>query len=111
MAVQIFGLLKFGIFFDNDIIFLNLIVFCQNSREETSGFLNIDEGDGENDNKDDFEETLKKEVNNLDKKMNNLLSHNPWVNYLNVYLLVFPLDNKREFVSSLHQKLKGGQQV
>lgn len=62
-------------------------------------------------NKDDFEETLKKEVNNLDKKMNNLLSHHPWVNYLNVYLLVFPLDNKREFVSSLHQKLKGGQQV
>lgn len=62
-------------------------------------------------NKDNFEETLKKEVNNLDKKMNNLLSHHPWVNYLNVYLLVFPLDNKREFVSSLHQKLKGGQQV
>ncbi|WP_288893126.1 DUF1837 domain-containing protein, partial [uncultured Sneathia sp.] len=62
-------------------------------------------------NKDNFEKTLKEEVEKLDKKMNTLLSQHLWANYLNVYLLVFPLDNKREFVSSLHQKLKGGQQI
>lgn len=61
--------------------------------------------------KDAFEETLEKEVKKLDKKMNSLLNQHPWINYLNIYLLAFPLDDKREFVSSLHQKLKGGQQI
>lgn len=62
-------------------------------------------------NEDDFEETLKEEVENLDKRMGNLLSKHTWVKHLNVYLLTFPLDNKRDFVASLHQKLKGGQQI
>lgn len=61
--------------------------------------------------KDAFEETLEKEVKKLDKKMKSLLNQHPWINYLNMYLLAFPLDDKREFVSSLHQKLKGGQQI
>lgn len=61
--------------------------------------------------KDAFEETLEKEVKKLDKKMNSLLNQHPWINYLDIYLLAFPLDDKREFVSSLHQKLKGGQQI
>lgn len=62
-------------------------------------------------NKDSFEETLNKEVDKLYNRMNNLLKLHPWSDSLNVYLLLFPLDNKREFVSSLHQKLKGGQQI
>lgn len=62
-------------------------------------------------NKDTFEETLKEEVNKLYDRMDKSLSKHKWKEHLNVYLLVFPLDNKREFVSSLHQKLKGGQQI
>lgn len=62
-------------------------------------------------NKDSFEETLKNEVDRLSKKMNGLLKEHAWVDDLNVYLLLFPLDNKREFVSSLHRKLKGAQQI
>jgi len=62
-------------------------------------------------NEDDFEETLKEEVEKLDKRMGSLLSKHTWAKHLNVYLLTFPLDNKRDFVASLHQKLKGGQQI
>ncbi len=62
-------------------------------------------------NKNNFEETLMEEVRKLNDKMNNLLSEHPWIKHLNIYLLTFPLDNKREFVSSLHQKLKGAQQI
>jgi hypothetical protein len=62
-------------------------------------------------NKNNFEETLKEEVKKLNDKMNKLLSEHLWIKHLNIYLLTFPLDNKREFVSSLHQKLKGAQQI
>ena len=51
------------------------------------------------------------EVKRLNEKMNSLLSKHQWIERLNIYLLTFPLDNKREFVSSLHQKLKGAQQI
>jgi len=50
-------------------------------------------------------------VKRLNEKMNSLLSKHQWIERLNIYLLTFPLDNKREFVSSLHQKLKGAQQI
>lgn len=33
-----------------------------------------------------------------------------WNNYLNIFLFLFPLDSKREFVKDLHLKLKGAQQ-
>lgn len=62
-------------------------------------------------NKNNFEETLMGEVRKLNDNMKNLLSEHPWIKHLNIYLLTFPLDNKREFVSSLHQKLKGAQQI
>lgn len=62
-------------------------------------------------NKNNFEETLMGEVRKLNDKMKNLLREHPWIKHLNIYLLTFPLDNKREFVSSLHQKLKGAQQI
>ena len=62
-------------------------------------------------NKNNFEETLMEEVKRLNDKMNSLLSKHPWIERLNIYLLTFPLEDKREFVSSLHQKLKGAQQI
>lgn len=62
-------------------------------------------------NKHNFEETLMEEVKRLNDKMNSLLSKHPWIERLNIYLLTFPLEDKREFVSSLHQKLKGAQQI
>ena len=62
-------------------------------------------------NKNNFEETLMEEARKLNDKMKNVLSEHPWIKHLNIYLLTFPLDNKREFVSSLHQKLKGAQQI
>lgn len=62
-------------------------------------------------NKHNFEETLMEEVKRLNDKMNGLLSKHPWIERLNIYLLTFPLEDKREFVSSLHQKLKGAQQI
>lgn len=62
-------------------------------------------------NKNNFEQTLMGEVKRLNEKMNSLLSKHQWIERLNIYLLTFPLDNKREFVSSLHQKLKGAQQI
>lgn len=62
-------------------------------------------------NKNNFEQTLMEEVKRLNEKMNSLLSKHQWIERLNIYLLTFPLDNKREFVSSLHQKLKGAQQI
>ncbi|MGY3708370.1 HamA C-terminal domain-containing protein [Granulicatella adiacens] len=61
--------------------------------------------------KDNFESMLRQEVDVLDKKMKGLINQHNWGNYLNIYLMAFPLDNKREFVSSLHQKLKGAQQI
>lgn len=62
-------------------------------------------------NKHNFEETLMEEVKRLNDKMNSLISKHPWIERLNIYLLTFPLEDKREFVSSLHQKLKGAQQI
>lgn len=62
-------------------------------------------------NKHNFEETVMEEVKRLNDKMNSLISKHPWIEQLNIYLLTFPLEDKREFVSSLHQKLKGAQQI
>lgn len=62
-------------------------------------------------NMHNFEETLMEEVKRLNDKMNSLISKHPWIERLNIYLLTFPLEDKREFVSSLHQKLKGAQQI
>lgn len=58
-----------------------------------------------------FESSLKDEVEKLRTRANEGIKEHPWQEHLNVYLFLFPLDNKREFVSSLHQKLKGAQQI
>ena len=34
-----------------------------------------------------------------------------WREKLDIYLLLFPYDNKKEFVVSLHNKLKAGQNI
>lgn len=59
----------------------------------------------------DFEFVLKKEIEKLQNRAYNGLNKHPWNKHLNIYLFLFPLDDKRSFVSSLHQKLKGAQQI
>lgn len=61
--------------------------------------------------KDNFEVSLKEEITKLHERAINGLEKHPWNEQLNIFLFLFPLDNKREFVSSLHQKLKGAQQI
>jgi hypothetical protein len=58
-----------------------------------------------------FEATLKEEIEKLKSRANEGLKGHPWHEHLNIYLFLFPLDDKRAFVSSLHQKLKGAQQI
>lgn len=61
--------------------------------------------------KDTFQKTLELEIKKLSSKINEGLKEHPWKQHLNVFLFLFPLDDKRSFVSSLHQKLKGAQQL
>ena len=58
-----------------------------------------------------FLDDLKQEVIDLEKRAQNQLKSHSWYNNMNIFILFFPLDNKREFVSELHQKLKGAQQI
>lgn len=66
----------------------------------------IKEGDLNN-----LEEKLGQEADKLVKSANDGLESHNWSNHLNMYLFLFPLADKREFVSMLHQKLKGAQQL
>lgn len=38
------------------------------------------------------------------------IEEHPWNEHLNIFLFLFPIDNKKEFVKDLHLKLKGAQQ-
>lgn len=58
-----------------------------------------------------FSNSLDSEIEKLTIRANNGLSKHPWNQHLNLFLFLFPLDDKRTFVSSLHQKLKGAQQL
>jgi hypothetical protein len=60
---------------------------------------------------DTLKEKLCLEIDKLVKRAQNGLTAHPWHENLHVYLLLFPLADKREFVSMLHQKLKGAQQI
>jgi len=60
---------------------------------------------------DFFQAKLHDEVEILRLRANKGLKDHPWNKHLNVFLFLFPLDDKRAFVSSLHQKLKGAQQI
>lgn len=58
-----------------------------------------------------FNDTLQKEVIRLCDRAQAGLEKHLWHDKLNIFLLLFPLDDKKAFVSSLHQKLKGAQQI
>lgn len=58
-----------------------------------------------------FSDSLNSEIEKLISESKEGLSKHPWNQYLNLFLFMFPLDDKRAFVSSLHQKLKGAQQL
>lgn len=58
-----------------------------------------------------FDLTLEKEVEKLRIRAAKGLELHSWHEQLNICLFLFPLDDKKDFVSSLHQKLKGAQQV
>lgn len=58
-----------------------------------------------------FQESLNLEIENLRIRAEEGLSEHSWNQHLNLFLFMFPLDDKRAFVSSLHQKLKGAQQL
>lgn len=61
--------------------------------------------------KDNFNQELSNEVLELYEKMNKSIEDHHWRHELDIYLLLFPYDNKREFVSSLHKKLIAGQSI
>lgn len=58
-----------------------------------------------------FDYTLQQEIKKLKDRANEGLKGHHWHDQLNLFLFLFPLDDKRAFVSSLHQKLKGAQQI
>lgn len=57
----------------------------------------------------EFEKELTTEINKLKNRANKGLASHPWINKLNLYLFLFPIENKKELVLSLHNKLKGAQ--
>ncbi|SJN39678.1 hypothetical protein FM115_08280 [Marinilactibacillus psychrotolerans 42ea] len=74
-------------------------------------FAAFDSNSVKNFDEEMFQTSLKKEINKLIVRANDGLKEYPWNNQLSVFLFLFPLDDKRAFVSSLHQKLKGAQQI
>ena len=52
--------------------------------------------------------SLKIEI--LEQKAFKKIKTHPWNEHLNVFLFLFPVDDKKEFVKDLHLKLKGAQQ-
>lgn len=61
--------------------------------------------------KKNFEKNIIEEIKKLEMRVQEGLSQHPWNEHLNFFLFLFPLDDKRAFVSTLHQKLKGAQQI
>ena len=57
-----------------------------------------------------FKKKLESEINILEKKALKKIEEHPWNEHLNIFLFLFPIDNKKEFVKDLHLKLKGAQQ-
>lgn len=58
-----------------------------------------------------FIKELKIETQKLMKKLNIGKEKHPWKEHLDIYLFLLPVNNKTDFVKSLHLKLKGGQQI
>ena len=61
--------------------------------------------------KDTFDKELSKESIDLLNSLNQKKDSHAWVNYLDIYLFLFPLNDKKELVKDLHIKLKGAQQI
>lgn len=65
-------------------------------------------------NKDEeeiFLSNLKSEAQKLIDKLKRDHKDHPWNTHLDIYLFLFPLKDKKDFVKSLHLKLRGGQQI
>lgn len=61
--------------------------------------------------KNTFDKELSKESVDLLNSLNKKKDSHAWVNYLDIYLFLFPLNDKKELVKDLHIKLKGAQQI
>lgn len=61
--------------------------------------------------KEKFDKELIDEVVRLYEVMDKESKSHKWREKLDIYLLLFPYDNKKEFVVSLHNKLKAGQNI
>lgn len=62
-------------------------------------------------NPEEFREKMEQEIETLRNRANDKSKSHGWNKELNLYLFLFPLDNKRQFVSDLHQKLKAAHQI
>lgn len=58
-----------------------------------------------------FREKLNGEITRLYNKVEQKRKQHKWNEHLNLYLFLFPLDSKNEFVKDLHCKLKGAQKL
>ncbi|EMB57221.1 DUF1837 domain-containing protein [Streptococcus mutans] len=57
-----------------------------------------------------FKENLESEIELLRERAISKVANHSWNEHLSIFLFLFPVDNKREFVKDLHLKLKGAQQ-
>ncbi|MGQ7331519.1 HamA C-terminal domain-containing protein [Streptococcus suis] len=60
---------------------------------------------------EEFKKELDAEIQKLRERANRKIPMHSWNKYLNIYLFLFPIDNKCQFVKDLHLKLKGAQQI
>lgn len=54
---------------------------------------------------------LNSEIEILKRRADNKVAEHPWNQQLNIFLFLFPLDSKKDFVKDLHLKLKGARQL
>lgn len=62
-------------------------------------------------NVEEFEKKLEIEISKLHQRATTKSALHPWNEKLNLYLFLFPLDDKVQFVKDLHLKLRGAQQL
>ncbi len=74
-------------------------------------FAGFDSDCLKNYNSQEFREKLDDEIDILYNRASMKSGSHAWNKRLNLYLFLFPLDDKRKFVSDLHQKLKAAQQI
>lgn len=57
-------------------------------------------------NKDEFEEVYIDEITKLNKRFLEKKTAHPWNKYLNIIVILVPLESKKKLVAALHRKLK-----